>query len=75
MKGEIPEHFDVFRSTMGQQHGYNTQNGYMPKISNPRMEWDRNKTYFETINDWASLLSELKELMLKRIFKHKLKQN
>ena len=24
MKGEIPEHFDVFKSTMSQQHGYNT---------------------------------------------------
>ncbi|KAK2547318.1 hypothetical protein P5673_032794 [Acropora cervicornis] len=26
MKGEIPEHFDVFKSTMSQQHGYNTRN-------------------------------------------------
>ena len=33
MKGEIPEHFDVFKSTMSQQHGYNTRNGYMPVIS------------------------------------------
>ena len=24
MKGEIPKHFDVFKSTMSQQHGYNT---------------------------------------------------
>jgi len=38
MKGEIPGHFDVFRSTMSQQHGYNTRNGYMPKIGKPRME-------------------------------------
>ena len=35
MKGEIPEHFDVFRSTMSQQHGYNTRNGSMPIISKP----------------------------------------
>ena len=29
MKGGIPKHFDVLRSTMTQQHGnpYNTQNG------------------------------------------------
>ena len=42
-KGEIPKHFDVVISTMRQQHGYNTVNGYMPKISEPRMEWGRNK--------------------------------
>ena len=39
MKGSIPEHFGVFRSTMNQQHGYNTRNGYMPKVSRPRTEW------------------------------------
>ena len=38
MKGEIPEHLDVFKSTMSQQHGYNTRNGYMPVISKPRTE-------------------------------------
>jgi len=43
MKGETPEHFDVFRSTMGQQHGYNPRNGYMPKVGKPRTEWGRNK--------------------------------
>jgi len=74
MRGEIPELFDVFRSIMSQQHGYNTRNGYMPKISKPRTEWGRNKTYIKAINDWLSLLSELKELMPKRIFKNKLKQ-
>ena len=73
VKGEIPKHFDMFKSTMSQQHGYNTRNGYMPKISKPRMEWGRNKTYFKAINDWASLLSELKELIPKGIFKHKLR--
>ena len=74
MKGEIPEHFDVFRSTMSQQHGYNTRSGYMPKISKPRTEWGRNKTYYKAKTDWASLPSELKKLMPKRIFKRKLKQ-
>ena len=73
VKGEIPKHFDMFKSTMSQQHGYNTRNGYMPKISKPSLEWGRNKTYFKAINDWASLLSELKELIPKSIFKHKLK--
>ena len=72
VKGEIPKHFDMFKSTMSQheQHGYNIRNGYMPKISKPRMEWGRNKNIFKAINDWVS---ELKELMPKSIFKHKLK--
>ena len=74
MKGEIPEHLDVFKSTMSQQHGYNTRNGYMPVISKPRTEWGKNKTYYKAITDWASLPSELKKLMPKRIFKYKLKQ-
>ena len=61
MKGEIPEHIDVFKSTMSQQRGYNTRSGYMPVISKPRTEWGKNKTYYKAITDWASLP--------KRIFK------
>ena len=38
LKGVIPEHLDVFSSTMSQQHGYNTRNSYMPKVSRPRTE-------------------------------------
>ena len=74
MKGSIPEHFGVFRSTMNQQHGYNTRNGYMPKVSRPRTEWGKSKTYYKAINDWATLPSALKKLMPKTIFKYKLKQ-
>ena len=67
------EHIDVFSSTMSQRHGYNTRNGYMPKVSRPRTEWGRIKTY-KAINDWTLLPSELKRLMPKTIFKLKLKQ-
>ena len=74
MKGRIPEHFGVFRSTMNQQRGYNTRNGYMPKVSRPRTEWGRSKTYYKAINNWATLPSALKKLMPKTIFKYKLKQ-
>ena len=64
MKGTIPEHFSVlFRSTMNQQHGYNTRNGYMPKVSRPRTEWGKRKTYYKSINNWAT--SALKKLMPK----------
>ena len=34
----LPEHFDVFNYKMSQQHGYNTRNGYMPKVIRPRTE-------------------------------------
>ena len=68
LKGKIPEYFDVFNSKLSQQHGYNTRNGFMPKVSRLRTEWGRNKTYDKAINDWALLPSELKRLMPKTIF-------
>ena len=34
----LPEHFDVFNSKMSERHGYNTRNGYMPKVSRSRTE-------------------------------------
>ena len=74
MKGEIPEYFDVFKSTMSEQHGYNTPNGHMRVISKPRTEWGKNKTYYKALTDWASLPTELKKFMPKRIFKYKLKK-
>ena len=58
---------------MSQQHSCNKQNDHMPQISKPKMEWDRNKTYYKAITNWASLPKELKRLK-KRIFKHKLKE-
>jgi len=72
LKGEIPEHFDVFSSTMSQEQGYNTRNGYMHLICKPRTEWGRNKTYCKSVTDRASLPTELKKLIPKRIFKYKL---
>ena len=39
---------------MSQQHTYNTRNGYMLKVSRPRKEWGRNKTYYTTTNDWVT---------------------
>ena len=59
-KGDIPEHFYVFRTELSQVHGYNTRNGYLLKGNNPRTEWGTNTKYFRAINDWALLHSELK---------------
>ena len=38
LKGVIPENLNVLSSTMSQQHGYNTRNCYIPKVSRPRTE-------------------------------------
>ena len=74
LRGNIPKHFDIFNSNMTQPHGYNTRNGYLPKVSRPRTEWDRDKNYYKAINHWALLPSELKRLMPKTICNYKLKQ-
>ena len=58
IKGDIPEHFDPFRSTLSQSHGYSTRNGYLPRMPKPITEWGRRATYFRAINDWASMLKE-----------------
>ena len=73
LEGNIPEHFNVFNSKMSQQHTYNTRNGYMPKVSRPRTEWGKNKTYYKQLTI-GLLPSELKRLMPKTIFNYKLKQ-
>ena len=71
---EFPRNNEVFevsemKNTCIIKLGYNTRNGCMPKISKPRTEWRRNKSFYNTITDWASLSSDLKKLMPKRIFK------
>ena len=43
LKGAVLCLFSLFFAS--QQRGYNTRNGYMPKVSGPRTEWGRNKTY------------------------------
>ena len=31
-KGDIPKHFNPFRSPLSQSHGYNTKNGCLPRL-------------------------------------------
>ena len=67
-------HDDIVDKT-GQNILANTKPVHCVSIeSKPRTEWGRNKSYFKAIADWASLPSELKKLMPKRTFKHKLKR-
>ena len=38
LRGNIPKHFDIFNSNMTQPHGYNTPNGYLPKVRSAGQE-------------------------------------
>ena len=69
LKGDIPEHLDKFRSTLRDSHGYNTRNGYLPRLTRPRTEWLKRTTYYRCTNDWASLPDLLKKPMPCNIFK------
>ena len=33
IKGNIPPHFESFKSTLRSSHGYNTRNGYLPSVA------------------------------------------
>ena len=72
IKGDVPEHFEIFRTPLSQLHNYNTRNGFLPRHPKPRTEWGRRTTYFRTFNDWATLPLELKSSMPDMIFKTKL---
>jgi len=62
------KYFDVFRSKLSQQHGYNARNGYMPIISKSRTEWGRNKTYYKVVTDWGLTANGTKETYAKKDF-------
>ena len=38
IKGNIPQHFESFKSTLGSSHGYNTRNGYLPRLPKGKTE-------------------------------------
>ena len=49
IKGDVPEHFNIFRSPLSQLHNYNTRNGFLPRLPKPRTEWGRRTTTISTI--------------------------
>ena len=46
IKGNIPEHFDNFRSPLNSSHGYKTRNGYLPRLPKVKTEWGRRVIIF-----------------------------
>ena len=47
IKREISEHLDCFRRTLSDLHGYNTRNGYLPRLPKPKTEWGKRTTYYK----------------------------
>ena len=46
IKGDVPEHFEIFRTPLSQLHNYNTRNDFLPRLPKLRTEWGRRTTYF-----------------------------
>ena len=72
IKGNIPQHFESFKSTLRSSHGYNTRNGYLPRLPKAKTECRRSVSYFRFINDWMSPPAFLRKPMPCAIFKKNL---
>ena len=75
IKGDVPEHFDIFRTLLRRSHNYNTRNGFLPRLPKPRREWGRCSTYFTALNDWAFRSNELKRPLPNAFFKSLLRSH
>ena len=69
IKGNIPEHFDNFRSPLNSSHGYNSRNGYLPRLPKVKSDWGRRVTSFQAFNDWMALPMDLRRPMPCNTFK------
>ena len=74
IKGDIPQHFESFKSTLRSLHGYNTRHGYLPRLPKPKTECGKRASYFRFTNDWMSLPVFLRKPMPCTIFKKNLKR-
>ena len=72
IKGDIPQHYESFKSTLRSLHGYNTRNGYLPRLPKPKTEFGKRVSYFRFTNDWMSLPVFLRRPMPCTIFKENL---
>ena len=72
IKGDIPQYFESFKSTLRSSHGYNTRHGYLPRLPKPKTECGKRVSYFRFTNDWMSLPVFLRKPMPCTIFKKNL---
>jgi len=66
IKGDIPQHFGSFKSTLRSSHGY------LPRLPKPKTECRKRVSYFRFANDWMSLPVFFKKPMPCTIFKKNL---
>ena len=55
IKGDIPEHFNLFQMNMIDSHGYSTRNSYLPRLPKIRTDWGKRVTSYKCTTDWSSL--------------------
>ena len=72
IKGNIPQHFESFKSTLRSSHGYNTTNGYLPRLPKPKTECGRRVSYFRSIIFFTVLFNNLRKPMSCANFKKNL---
>ena len=72
IKGDTPQHFESFKSTLRSSHGYNTRHGYLPRLPKPKTESGKRVSYFRFTSDWMSLPVFLRKPMPCTIFKKNL---
>ena len=73
IKGNIPEHFENFKSPLN-THGYNTRNGHLPRFGRIRTEWGRRLTCYQATIEWQNLPLSIRQPMPKNIFKRHLNE-
>ena len=44
IKGDVSEHFEIFRTPLSQLHNYNTRTGFLTRLLKPRTKWRRRTT-------------------------------
>ena len=69
IKGNIPQHFESFKSTLRSSHGYNTRNGYLPRLPKSKTECGKSVSYFRFTHGRMSLPVFLRKPIPCAIFK------
>ena len=73
IKGDVPEHFEIFRTPLSQLHNYNTRNGFYQDFPSRKRNGEDGRHILELLQ-WATLPIELERPMPDMIFKRNLKR-
>ena len=67
IKGDVPEHFEIFRTPLSQLHNYNTRNGFYLDFPSRKRNGEDGRHILELLQ-WATLPIELERPMPDMIF-------